>query len=145
MKEPLSEVILLTIGVFIILLVLQIRGWIHNEFPKPKENSENLAQTQYLFYHNQANEALNQIAHLSDAKKRAIKRNLVSNLISLKQWLDSLNARPYEIICLGELHYESTRRFLFVRNNRYHIFLGQVKVQICRDVMILRVSKRRPP
>jgi hypothetical protein len=26
--------------------------------------------------------------------------------------LDNLNARPYEIICLGELHHESTRRFL---------------------------------
>ena len=113
MKEPLSQVILFTIGGFIIiLLVLQIRDWIHNEFPKPAENCENVAQIQFPFYHNQANDALKQFVHLSNTEKRTIKRSLVSNLISMKQWLDSLNARPYEIICFGELHDESTRRFL---------------------------------
>lgn len=113
MKEPLSQVILFTIGGFIIiLLVLQIRDWIHNEFPKPAEHSENIAQIQYPFYHNQAKDALKQFVHLSNTEKRTIKRNLVSNLISVKKWLDSLNERPYEIICLGELHDESTRRFL---------------------------------
>jgi hypothetical protein len=113
MKEPLSQVILFTIGGFIIILfVLHIRDWIHNEFPKPSENAENVAQIQYPFYHNQASDALKQFVHLSNTEKRTIIRNLVFNLIGMKKWLDSLNAPPYDIICLGELHDESTRRFL---------------------------------
>ena len=35
-----------------------------------------------------------------------------SNLISIEQWLTQLGQSDYQVICMGELHEESTRNFL---------------------------------
>jgi hypothetical protein len=113
MKSSLAHAILATmVGYFIILLLFQIHEWIQTNYPRPTANPENINQIQHPYYHDQAVDSLKRFLSLSKSEKSEIKSNLESNLISMKRWQNLLDRLDYEIICIGELHDESTRDFL---------------------------------
>jgi hypothetical protein len=113
MDSPLARVILATLGGYlIILLFLSIYDWIVEEYPRRPTKPASSERIQHPFYHQKATKALQQFSRRPESEQAAIKNNLKSNLISMEQWLAQLGRSDYQIICLGELHEESTRNFL---------------------------------
>jgi len=113
MDSPLARVILaIFCGYLIILLFLSIYDWIVEEYPRRPAKSSSSERIQHPFYHEKAAKALQQFSRLPEPEKAAIKNNLKSNLVSMEQWLAQLGQSDYQIICMGELHEESTRNFL---------------------------------
>jgi hypothetical protein len=113
MDSPLARVILALFGGYIIILLfLSIYDWLVEEYPKRPAKPPSSERIQHPFYHEEAAKALQQFSRLPKPEKTVIKNNLKSNLISMEQWLTHLGQSDYQIICMGELHEESTRNFL---------------------------------
>jgi hypothetical protein len=113
MDSPLARVILTVLGgYFIILLFLTAYEWIREEFPRPSAKSPSTERIQYPFYHERAVDALQRFSRLSKPERDAIKESLESSLISMDQWRTHLDQSDYQVICIGELHEESTRNFI---------------------------------
>jgi hypothetical protein len=113
MDSPLARVILAIFGGYlIILLFLSIYDWIVEEYLRRPTKSTSSERIQYPFYHEKAAKALQQFYRLPEPEKAAIENNLKSNLVSMEQWRTQLGQSDYQVICMGELHEESTRNFL---------------------------------
>ena len=113
MDSPLARVILAIFGGYlIILLFLSIYDWIAEEYPRRPTKSSSSERIQHPFYSEKAVKTLQRFSRLPGPEKAAIKNNLESNLISMEQWLTQLGQSDYQVICMGELHEESTRNFL---------------------------------
>lgn len=113
MDSPLARVILATIGGYlIILLFLSVYNWVVEEFPRRPTEPTNSVRIQHQLYHQEAIKALKLFSRLPKHEKTAIKESLKDNLISMKQWLTHLRQSNLQILCMGELHEESTRSFL---------------------------------
>ena len=115
-QSPLVQVILaIFFGYFIITLLWVGYGWFKQEYPNPPRQTQNTSRVQHPFYHHQAENALRSFLSLSNNKKKAIRENLESNLLPIDDWLKQLNESDFQVLCLGELHEESTRNFLAKR------------------------------
>jgi len=113
MDSPLARVILASLGGYlIILLFLSVYDWIVEEYPRRPTKPPSSERIQHPFYHEEVAKALQRFSRLPKPEKAAIKQNLESNLISMEQWLTHLGQSDYQIMCMGELHEESTRNFL---------------------------------
>jgi hypothetical protein len=113
MSSPLARVILTIFsGFLLILLFLSVYDWIKAEYPRRPAKPLSSERIQHPFYHEEAAKALQRFSRLPKPEKAAIKRNLESRLISMEQWLTYLGQSDYQIMCMGELHEESTRNFL---------------------------------
>jgi hypothetical protein len=113
MNSPLARVILALLGGYlIILLFLSVYDWIIEEYPRRPTKLPSSERIQHPFYHEDAAKALKRFSRLPKPEKAAIKENLESSLISMEQWLTYLGQSGYQIICMGEHHEESTRKFL---------------------------------
>jgi len=113
MDSPLARVILALLGGYlIILLFLSVYDWIVEEYPRRPTKPPSSERIQQPFYHEEAVKVLQQFSQLPKSEKAAIRENLESSLISMEQWLTHLAQSDYQIICIGELHEESTRNFL---------------------------------
>ena len=113
MNSPLARVILALFGgYFIILLFLSVYDWIEEEYPRRPTKPPSSERIHYPFYHQEVANALKRFYRLPESEKAVIKKNLESSLISMEQWLTHLGQSDYQIICMGELHKESTRNFL---------------------------------
>jgi len=134
MKSPLSRVILVTLGGYLlILLVLSVYDWIREEYPiRPTEPTET-ERIHHQLHHQEAIKALQLFYRLPKFEKIAIKESLKSELISIKQWLTRLRQSNFQILCMGELHKESTRNFLSEE------FFANFSV----DVLLLEATPRK--
>ena len=113
MDSPLARVILAIFGGYlIILLSLSIYDWIAEEYPERPTKPSSSERIQHPFYHEKVAKALQRFSRLPEPEKADIKNNLKSNLVSMEQWLTHLRQSDYQVICMGELHEESTRNFL---------------------------------
>ena len=113
MDSPLARVILASFGGYlIILLFLTIYDWIVEEYPRRPTKPPSSERIHYPFYHQEVANALKRFYRLPESEKAVIKKNLESSLISMEQWLTHLGQSDYQIMCMGELHEESTRNFL---------------------------------
>jgi len=113
MDSPLARVILAILGGYlIILLILSVYGWISKEYPIRPNNPPSAERIQHPVHHEEVINALQLFFQLPKPEQDAIKENLKSNLISMEQWLTHLSRSDYQILCVGELHEESTRNFL---------------------------------
>ncbi|MEJ2727757.1 MAG: hypothetical protein P8185_04455, partial [Deltaproteobacteria bacterium] len=113
MNSPLARVILALFGGYLlILLLLSVYDWIREEYPRRPAKPPISERIQHPFYHQEAAKALKRFSRMPKPEKAAIKRNLESSLISMEQWLTRLGQSDYQILCMGELHEESTRDFL---------------------------------
>ena len=113
MNSPLVRVILATLGGYlIILLFLSVYDWIAGEYPRRPPKLPDSGRIQHPFYHEEVAKAMQRFSRLPEPEKAAIRQNLESNLISMEQWLKNLGQSDYQIMCMGELHEESTRNFL---------------------------------
>jgi len=113
MDSPLARVILAVFGGYLIILIgLAVFGWIEEEYPQPSAEPPSTVRIQHPFYHEQAVNALQRFARLSEQERNSIKKRLKSGLISMEQWLARLDQSDCRVLCLGELHEESTRIFL---------------------------------
>ena len=113
MDSPLARVILTVLGgYFIIMLFLTAYEWIKEEYPRPAVKPVSIERIQHPFYHERAVDALQRFSRLSKPERNAIKESLESSLISMEKWLTHLDQSDYHVICIGELHEESTRNFL---------------------------------
>jgi len=116
MDSSLTRVILATLGGYIvILLTLSVYDWVEEEFPKRPTKQTNSERIQHPHYHEEAIKALKRFSQLSKSQKDTIKKSLRNNLIPMEQWANDLNQSDFQIICIGELHEESTRKFLAER------------------------------
>lgn len=59
--------------------------------------------------------ALEALAALPRARRKALIASLRANLVSLPDWLAGMRAAPYPLVCLGERHAAATRRFIGTR------------------------------
>jgi hypothetical protein len=113
MDSPLARVILPLLGGYlIILLFLSVYDWIVEEYPRRPTKPPSSERIHQPFYHEEAVKVLQQFSRLPNSEKAAIRENLEYSLISMEQWLTHLAQSDYQIICIGELHEESTRNFL---------------------------------
>jgi hypothetical protein len=113
MNSPLARVILAIFGGYLlILLFLSVYDWILEEYPRPPAKPPSSERIQHPFYHQEVAKALQRFSRLPESEKEAVKENLESRLISMEQWLTHLGQSDYQIMCMGELHEESTRNFL---------------------------------
>ncbi|BBO75617.1 hypothetical protein DSCW_30340 [Desulfosarcina widdelii] len=113
MDSPLARVILAVLGGYLLILIsLTVFEWIKEEYPQPSARPLNTERIQHPFYHEQAVNALQRFARLSNRERNGIKKSLESGLISMEQWLTRIGQSDCRIMCIGELHEESTRNFL---------------------------------
>jgi hypothetical protein len=113
MDSPLARVILTILGGYIIILLfLSVYDWIIEEYPRRPTKPPSSERIQYPFYHEEVVKALQRFSRLPKPEKAAIKENLETSLVSMEQWLAHLGQSDYKIMCMGELHEESTRNFL---------------------------------
>jgi hypothetical protein len=106
-------VILTVLGGYVIILLFWVAyEWFREEYPKPAAKPVSPARIQHPFYHELAADALQRFSHLPKPEKDTIKESLESNLISMQQWLSRLDQSDYQVMCIGEHHEESTRKFL---------------------------------
>jgi hypothetical protein len=113
MDSPLARVILATLGGYLIILLFwSIYDWLAEEYPRRPTKPPSSERIQHPFYHEEATKALQRFSRLTKSEKAAIKENLQISLISIEQWLTYLSHSDYQIMCMGELHEESTRNFL---------------------------------
>ena len=113
MNSPLARVILtIFAGYLLILVFLSVYDWIKSEYPRRPAKPPNSERIQHPFYHEEAAKALQRFSRLPESEKDAIKENLEFSLISMEKWLTHLGQSDYQVMCMGELHEESTRNFL---------------------------------
>ena len=113
MDSPLARVILALLGGYlIILLFLTVYDWIIEEYPRRPTKPPSTERIQHPVHHEDAVKALQLFSRLPKPEKAAIKKSLKSNLISMEQWLTHLGQSDYQVMCIGEFHEESTRKFL---------------------------------
>jgi hypothetical protein len=113
MDSPLARVILTVLGgYFILILFLVAYEWFKDEYPRPAAKPVSVARIQHPFYHELAVDALQRFSRLPKPEKDSFKQSLESNLISMEQWLTGLDQSNYKLMCIGEHHEESTRKFL---------------------------------
>jgi len=113
MQSPLARVILCVLsGYILILLVMSAHDWIEREYPSPSNAPRNTARIQHPFHHKQAKMALKRFLELPQSERDKVKANLTENLLTMEQWLRKLDQADPSVICLGELHEETTRNFL---------------------------------
>ncbi len=113
MDSPLTRIILTTIGGYLLILVLlSVYDWVLEEYPCRPSKPDRPERIQHPFHHQGAKEALLLFSRLSKSEKTALQNNLESNLISIDAWLSRLGQSEVQILCMGELHKESTRSFL---------------------------------
>ncbi len=113
MDSPLARVILATLcGYLLILLFLSVYDWVLDEYPRRPAEPIKSERIQHQFHHQEAIEVVRLFTRLPKLEQTAIQENLKSNLISIKQWLIGLGQSNFQILCMGELHKESTRSFL---------------------------------
>lgn len=113
MDSPLARVILTILGGYLFILVIMIAyDWINEEFPRPPTRPSNTERVQHPFFNLQAIDAVHQFSSLPRSERDAIKENLAFSLISMEQWLADIGQSDYQIMCIGEYHEESTRKFL---------------------------------
>jgi hypothetical protein len=95
MGSPLARVILAIFGGYlIILLFLSIHDWIVEEYPRRPTKPSSSERIQHPFYHEKVARALQLFFRLPEPEKA------------------QLGQSDYQVICMGELHEESTRNFL---------------------------------
>jgi hypothetical protein len=112
MHSPLARVILTVLGGYvIILLFLTAYDWFREEYPRPAAEPQT-GRIQHPLYHERAADALKRFSRLPKPERDAIKENLQSSLFSMEQWLSRIDQSVYQVMCIGELHEESTRNFL---------------------------------
>ena len=113
MSSPLARTILSILGgYFTIMICLIAYEWIGEQYPSPPTKPPSTERIQHHSFHQLAVDALQRFFRLSKPEKDAIIENLESNLISMEQWLIHLGQSDYQVLCIGEFHEESTRRFL---------------------------------
>jgi hypothetical protein len=114
MDSPLARVILTVLGGYvIILLFLTAYDWFREEYPRPAAKPQgSRRRIQHPLYHKEAADALQRFSHLPKLERDAIKENLQSSLIPTERWLTHIDQSNYQVMCIGELHEESTRNFL---------------------------------
>lgn len=131
MDSPLARVILATLGGYLlILLFLSVYDWVLEEYPKRPTEPMKSERIQHQLHHQNAIKALQLFSRLPKSEKTAIKECLKFNLISIKHWLARLRQSNFQILCMGELHKESTRSFLSKE------FFGNFSV----DVLLLEAT-----
>jgi hypothetical protein len=127
MNSPLARVILATLsGYLLILLFLSVYDWVLEEYPRRPIEPMKSERIQHQLHHQEAIKALRLFSRLPEPEKAAIKKSLESNLISIKHWRALLKQSKFQILCLGELHEESTRHFLskeFFANFSFDVLL----------------------
>jgi hypothetical protein len=99
-------------GYLFILICLSVYDWVLEEYPRRPTDPMKSERIQHQLHHQEAIKALQLYSRLPMHEKTAIKESLQSNLIPIKHWLTHLGQSNFQIICLGELHKESTRSFL---------------------------------
>lgn len=113
MDSPLVRMILAVLGgYFLIWVFLSVYDWVLEEYPRRPTGAVKSERIQHPIHHQDAIKALQRFSRLPTPQKTAIKENLTSILVSLEQWRIHLRQANYQIVCLGESHEESTRRFL---------------------------------
>jgi hypothetical protein len=113
MHSPLARVILTVLGGYIIILLfLTAYDWFREEYPRPAAKPPATGRIQHPLYHERAAGALQRFSRLPKPERDAIKENLQSILIPTGRWLTHIDQSNYQVMCIGELHEESTRNFL---------------------------------
>jgi hypothetical protein len=113
MDSPLVRTILATLcGYLLIVFILFVRDWYREEFPKPPKEGSGPALTYHPSYRKQAHEPVSRLSQLPDSERRAILQGLKAGILPIDEWLSSFEQSECEILCLGEIHAESTRKFL---------------------------------
>jgi hypothetical protein len=113
MDSPLVRVILATLGGYLaIVLFLSAYEWLAAEYPKRPPPPTNTERIQHPYHHADAVRALQCFSRLTETEKAAIRQSLQQDLVDVQQWLALVRLSNYPILCIGELHEESTRDFL---------------------------------
>jgi hypothetical protein len=91
---------------------LSFYDWFKEEYPTPPADPMRSERIQHRRHHQKAINALHLFYQLPENEKKAVKESLKSNLITIERWLSRLGQSNLQILCMGELHEESTRYFL---------------------------------
>lgn len=116
MGSPLVRVIAAIFsGYLIILLVMAAYDWVAEEFPRRPPASSHPDPVRHGLAARRAAAAMQRFARLPAAEQTAVKANLTSRMLTVSQWLARLERADVQLLCMGEYHRESTRRFLAER------------------------------
>jgi hypothetical protein len=89
-----------------------VKDWVEAEFPRAPDEASTSMPTQDSQHRASVRRALNQFERMSEGERRVMKANLAAHLIPTKRWLAEVAASGAPLICLGERHETTTRRFL---------------------------------
>jgi len=113
MKSHLERIIIFTMaGYLLILLLLFVQEWYIETYPAPPKPPLKVERIQFPRHHKYAVKALQQYSQLPEHKKAVLKKLIDTCLVSVGQWCAHVRQSCFEIVCIGELHAEATRRFL---------------------------------
>jgi hypothetical protein len=112
----LLRVALIVLGApVLLLLLLSGARWVMESDDAQSARATAPRHLEDLMYHATVSDALEAFSSLPEAERRALLGELEASLVGTDEWLDSLPAADYSLLCIGEDHEESTRRFLAER------------------------------
>ena len=124
----------LILGPVTLIVAISIYQWHDREYPSRPPVDVNVQRIQHPNYHHIASRALSKFAALTSSEQTRLIQNLEENIWSVEQWLVYLDKSNYQLLCLGESHLESTRKFLseviFTKHNFAALFLEVTEQQL---------------
>lgn len=133
----------------IILSVIISFDWIREEFFTSTPDKRSIVPIRQPSYHSVGVNALQRFAELPESNRASIRKNLETNLISIEQWLATLQQSQYKVLCLGEDHEEATREFLaeelFSRLTFHVLLLEATADEVARIVKRIDAGKTYVP
>ena len=98
--------------VIVVALAFLVARWIEENYvPRPVAELPS-GPFHNAGYRQTAENALRRLSRLSATEQAVLRKNLEGNIIGVSSWLDSLRKSKIRMLCLGEDHEDSTRRFL---------------------------------
>ena len=98
--------------VIVVALAFLVARWIEENYvPRPVAELPS-GPFHNAGYRRTAENALRRFSRLSAAEQAVLRKNLEGNIFGVSSWLDSLRKSKIRMLCLGEDHEDSTRRFL---------------------------------
>lgn len=113
-----------------LLTFVFIHGWVSTQFGPTPAELDAARRAHFSEPSPNAVRAVHLYRELPAAARQGLRDYLDRSFVPLDEWIIQLDKRPFQILCVGEDHRASTRRFLA------HKFFSQVRV----DVLMLEAT-----
>jgi hypothetical protein len=98
--------------IIVVSIAVLVARWIDENYVSHPRSERLTDSFRNSGYRPMAENAVREFAQMPMIEQSALRENLERNILSVAQWLDWLRESNVKVLCLGEDHEDTTRRFL---------------------------------